>query len=296
MTQRVVRARGVDHLRWCFIPDPERPSTLTSAQRQANKRRRERSAQKRAAAEAAKLELSAEDQLRLKLREKKRRITPAGATATLPTLPGVQGLSAALRYLEGGRALFIDAVQLAMLERDPIAEQWWSVYADLTPYERSIVSLDDVCAASGTRPSKLMAAVVSIAMEHSRDVGNLIAALLHPEVVSKMGESAKRIDGDFAEIAMKDRHAFLQGRNFLPVPRGAQLNVHLSASAQAAAAATNEPSVPSFTQTLQVAGAARALPAGGSTASDLSFLRKPDEQVEEAVLISPDPTDDESES
>lgn len=186
---------------------------------------------------------------RLALREVTRKLDRTAPT-TLVTLAGVQPISAMSRFIDGGRERFIELVQVAVLNNEPVAVQWWEVYRELPSYPRSIISFDDVCAASGVSPRDLMLIVISTAMDFGQDVGNLVAAVTHPKVVSKMAESAQRIDGDFADIALKDRHAFLQARGFLPTAKGATINVHASASAQAASAAAQEPSVPSFTETI----------------------------------------------
>jgi len=199
--------------------------------------------------------LNKQDEIRLKLRDAVRRISGGNAAGQekiiptdLPTIPGVQSLSIATRYIDGGRPRFIEFLQMGMLNQLPNCCKFWMVYADLLPGERHIVSYDDVCAAAGVRPSELMAEVVSTGMEFGTDVGNLAAAALHPAIVHQTGKSAKRIAGQYAEIAMKDRHAMLQARGFLPIPKGATVHVHAnaSASAQAAAAASADPSVPSF--------------------------------------------------
>lgn len=190
-------------------------------------------------------DLSQNDRIRMKLRDVSRKVfgTPP---IDLPTLPGVQSLAIAARYIDGGRTRFVEYIQLAMLNRLPSASKWWLVFADLTVHERAVVSFDDVCAASGVAPQTLMAEVVSIAMEHSKDVGNLVAAALHPTIVHQTGKSAKRIGGQHAQIALEDRKILLQQQGFMPIPKGASIHVHASATAQAAAAASADPSVPGF--------------------------------------------------
>jgi hypothetical protein len=203
-------------------------------------------------------ELPRTDEVRLKLREIHRRICGAntnghGLPTELPTIPGVCSLSIAARFIDGGRPRFIALVQQAMLNRIACAEKWWLVYAELTANERAIVSFDDVCAASGVRPSELMANVVAVAMEFEQDVGNLVAATTHPAIVHQAAKSAKRIGGDYAHIAVKDREMLFQHHGFVPVPKAAIVSVHANASAtaQAAAAAAVDPSVPSFADTMR---------------------------------------------
>lgn len=202
-----------------------------------------------AASAAAPVSTTESERARLALREVQRKLHKTAPTA-LVTLPGVQPISAMTRFIDGGRDRFIEVMQTAVLNNDPVACQWWEVYRELPSYPRSLVSFDDVCAASGVAPKQLMVSIISTAMDFGQDVGNLVAAVMHPKVVSKLAESAERIDGDYADIALKDRHAFLQARGFLPAAKGATVHVHASASAQAASAAAQEPSVPSFTETI----------------------------------------------
>lgn len=252
--------------KWVFCADP----TITASPQTVARRARElRAKQRRKSGNRGKLgqgkvnfEISPEDRLRIKLRDRQRKLCKDGkAPIKLGTLAGVHGLSYATRYIDGGRDAFINMVQLAVLERCPGAEAWYATYADLLPYEREIVSFDDLCAAAGVRPSQLLTEVVSVMMDIGRDVGNLVAAVTHPEVIAALAESGKTIKGEHADIHHKDRMAFLQGRGFLPVPKGAQIHLHASANAQAAAAAVNEPSVPSFAQDIGAIPVRPAIPA-----------------------------------
>ncbi len=175
---------------------------------------------------------------------------PDDTPLTLPTLPGVDSISIATRYLANGRKQFLELMQHAVLNNDPLACKWWFVYMDLTPAARLHVSLDDVTCASGVEAAALCGMLVSTAMRFGRDVAEMVRAMTHPKVVQAQALSAERIDGPFAEVGFKDRIAFLQGMGTLPVPKGATINMHMSANAVAAAAASNEPTVPSFAQDL----------------------------------------------
>lgn len=208
---------------------------------------------------ATPVDLTNEERARLALREVERKLSKNEAPTRLVTLPGVQPFSAMTRMVDGGRDRIVDLIQLAVLNNEPTACQWWEVYRELPSYPRSIISFDDVCAASGVQPKQLLIAIISTATDFGQDVGNLVAAITHPKVVAKLAESATRIDGDYADIALKDRHAFLQARGFLPTPKGATINIHASASAQAASAAAQEPSVPSFTETIDATAERRTV-------------------------------------
>lgn len=272
-----------------FIPDSSRPATEASRKR-AERRAREANFDYADPADRpnnlppkkarAGIKLDPADAIRLKLRQHQRKIWDGNGPAPtqLTTLANVHAFDFATRYLDGGRSRLIECIQLAVLERLPEATAWWMVYADLLPSERQSVSLDDICAATGVRPSRLMAEVVSTMMEHGRDVANLIAAMTHPKVFEAAALSAQRIDGPHADIALKDRHALLQTSGHMPVQKGGTvINVHASANAKAASAAASEPSVPSFTSTMtRVREVVTARTAGQLSAAssdlDLPFL------------------------
>lgn len=191
-------------------------------------------------------------------------------TQDLPTMPSINALSFTIRYLPGGRVRFLEFVKLAAMNGDVAADAWWKVFSDLSPTQRDRCNFDDVCTASGVKPSALLAGIVGHGMEAATDMGNLVAAALHPEVIAKAGESALRIDGPHAEVAQVDRIHLLQARGFLPIPKGAQTHLHVTANAQAAASSVTDPSVPKF-------------------ASDMSFLdqsqRAVQHQLAEALPV-----------
>lgn len=179
--------------------------------------------------------------VRVRLRNKMLAKNGPATLRDLPTLPGVQSLSIATRYLEGGRDRFIEFVQLAHLNAQPAATKWFIVYADLLPSERVRASFDDICAASGVKPSELMAVVTAAAMEMGVDVGNLVAAVTHPQVVAAGARAAIHPAG------IEDRRMMFQHQGFIPIQKGAQINIHASANAQAAAAVkSSNPELPTF--------------------------------------------------
>lgn len=165
-------------------------------------------------------------------------------------MTGVSGLAIAARYIEGGRQRFLEYVNLAALNGVESAVRFWQVYADLPAYGRQNASLDDIAWAANVKPDEFMGMIVSTAMKHSIDVGNLVAASMHPDIVRQAAKSAKRIGGQFADVAFKDRLLLLQASGLAPMPKGQGTSVHVhanaSASAEAAAASKSETSVPTF--------------------------------------------------
>lgn len=199
------------------------------------------------------------DQAAFALREK-RDGQAVGLGVSLPSIPGVNSLSIAVRYLPGGKKKFLEFVKIAAQNGDKSALAWWTVYADLTKTQRDRCSYDDVCDAAGVRPGQLLAAMVGHGVEAQRDVGTLVMAAFHPEVVAAAGRSALRIDGEHAQIAADDRRSLLQAQGALPIPKGASIHVHANASAnaQAAAAASTDPSVPKFADDIAALSRSRA--------------------------------------
>ena len=140
---------------------------------------------------------------------------------------------------------------------DVTAGAWWKIYADLLPAHQSRVDLDDVCEAAGVAPDQIMAVVVSTAIRMGQDVGDLVAAAAHPSIVRASVKSARRLGGKYAGVALKDREMLYQHHKFVPVPRGTTVQVNAHASAHAAAVAANQPTVPTFADSLRGADEAQ---------------------------------------
>lgn len=231
-----------------------------------------------------------EDKLRVKLQQLLTAMSKSaedGANARkLRTLPGVSALSVMTRYIDGGRARFIEFVQLAMLNGNEPCSRWLLVFADLTPAERAQVSYDDVCEASGTRPAEIVGAITSAAVQFGMDVGNFVAAATHPQVVNAAVKYAKRSGGG------RDREMLFQHSGFIPVPKNAipstvvNVNASATASAQAAAQAQSASGVPSFADDLRAVGQGR-LPASfaASLPAPASVLALPEAEAPETVTF-----------
>lgn len=236
------------------------------------------------------------DKIRVKLRAHARGIHRKDlpdAPVHLTTLADVHSLAFAIRYIDGGRDTFIAFVQGAMLEGLPESTAWFRVYADLTVYERRIASLDDICAAAGVRPSKLISEIVTTRMELGRDVGNLVAAVLHPKVVEALAKSGSTLDGANPEISHKDRIAFLQGMGTLPLPKGVVINNTVTSNAAAAAmAAAAEPSMPSFAEDMRGVTTTRTIGQKALAASTDDVEWKPPARTPQPAVIDAESSDD----
>lgn len=216
------------------------------------------------------------------------------APHALPTIPGTQSLSIATRYLDGGREKFVELVQAAALEGGEDAVKWMLVYADLLISERQVANFDEVCAAAGVRPSRLVGLITSVAMEMGRDVGNLVASMTHPQVVAAGVAAAKHPAG------IEDRRMLFQHHGFIPIPKSTTITVNASASADAKAAAAASAGVPSFADDLasiRVTGAPVPVPmpaalsavtAAESVTFDADAAEGDFEDMPEPVLVETD--------
>jgi hypothetical protein len=170
--------------------------------------------------------------------------------SAIEPMEGFCSIAAATRYVVGGRQRILEYINYAALNGVESCVRFWNIYADLTVYQRDHVAFDAVAHAAGIKPEDLVGTIVSTAMKHAIDTGNLVAAMMHPEIVRQAGKSAKRIGGKHADIAFRDRLMLLQAQGAVPVPRGQTTAVHVhntaSASAEAAAASKSDASVPTF--------------------------------------------------
>lgn len=163
-------------------------------------------------------------------------------------------LNLAMRYVEGGRQTFLEMIQRLAYNGDSDAQAIMQIYDDLSTVQRERIDLDTLVFAAGVLPNRIMGKIVDETMQVGRDVAEMVASTTLPALMARTNESAMRIDGDHAEIALKDRHALLGHQKMIPVPKGASVHVH--AHAQAAAAAQAQPSVPTFAESIDAANRA----------------------------------------
>lgn len=161
------------------------------------------------------------------------------AAGGIKVLPGPGTLTLATRKIDGGRAQVIAYLRIAAADGDPHCEVFLHVWDDLKPWEQKLATLDDVCAAAGVAPVKLVKAVVGTAYEANCDIANFVAAHAHPDIVAKSVEMAK------TALGVEDRKMLFQHAGFLPTAKGSTINIGVSASASAALNQGGE-SVPDF--------------------------------------------------
>lgn len=165
-------------------------------------------------------------------------------------------LSHLYRFIPGGRDVFIAHIERCARNGDSEARAWWRIFSDLLPVHQDRVNLDDICEASEISPDRIGAMVLGSMMRLNMDTAEMIASQAHPEIVHKTVKSAKRIGGQHAAIALKDRENLLTHQRFLPSRAGYGTSVTVNANSQAAAkaeaqaSAQADPSVPTFAESL----------------------------------------------
>ena len=141
----------------------------------------------------------------------------------LPTLPVTSTLDMAMRFLIGGREQFVEYVMMAALDTtNDYAEdagRWWTVWQGMSTTMRNHATLDDVCAAAGVTRKHIVQAIVGMAVDLQCEVGDLLAAFAHPEIVAKTIELAKKDEG------AAERKMLLDHAGFLPQPKGTNILV-----------------------------------------------------------------------
>lgn len=163
-------------------------------------------------------------------------------TAGIPSLPGPGTLTLATRKVHGGRDQVIQYLRMAAADGDLHARTFLHVWDTLKAWEQKLATLDDVCAAAGVAPVKLVKAIVGTAYEANCDVANFVAAHSHPDVIQQSVDVALTPDG------VEDRKMLMQHAGFLPAAKGSVINIGVSASASAHASATSDSdgAVPDF--------------------------------------------------
>lgn len=181
------------------------------------------------------------------------------AALGLPVTAYHNTLNMVARRLDGGRKEFFRLVALAAAHGDDACRKFLLIFSELPAREQGRCNIDEVCMAAGVSPLALLTTAAAIGYQADVEISGLFRAIAHPEVVRRTIESAKRIDGDFASVAQKDREWLHQSAGFIPVPRNNVINIGVNASASASAeSAPQGSSVPSFLVDVQATEGPRA--------------------------------------
>lgn len=128
-----------------------------------------------------------------------------------------------LRRLEGGERRAIEYLRGSDTSE---ARKFISVFDDLTLSRsaRDLLPFEAFCLAAGLSPVRMVEVIVGAAITQGAQVGALIAAAAHPDIVQLSVDMAKLPTGE------KDREFQLKHAGFLPQPKGNTINVHATAN------------------------------------------------------------------
>ena len=143
-------------------------------------------------------------------------LTPVSGS-DVESLPFQATLAFAFRGA-GGKATAIEYARLAA----PIDERFLRficAYDKLSATDQNEVRLEDLCKAAEILPHEFLGGIAAIAHKYNVDVGNLMAAIHHPEIVEATIESAK------SPFGTDDRRMLHTHHGFLPTGKGNTVNV-----------------------------------------------------------------------
>ena len=130
-----------------------------------------------------------------------------------PRILGFRGKAAGYYYW--GKFTFIEC---ARLSDDPQVLSLVTRWDTLSHYDQRRMSIEELCEAVGLAPGKLLGKVVEAAFEFNSDVSNLIAAVMHPDVVQASINRALQPKG------VEDRRIQFLHSGWLPTTRGSVVN------------------------------------------------------------------------
>lgn len=116
-----------------------------------------------------------------------------------------------------------------------------------TQRDKDTIKLEDLCAAAGISPDEFLGLIIPALWRRNLDIGKLIAAMAHPQVVEASIQAAKTQWGSL------DRQMLHTASGFLPTKAGQQINIDnrkqiVNANGQVSAKDTSGPGLPSFEQ------------------------------------------------
>lgn len=203
--------------------------------------------------------------------------------------PEVLPFEATLAYVfrnSGGKETAINAARL-LIETDPRFKRLVYAYDSASEIDKKSIRLEDLCAAAEVTPDEFLGLTVPALWKRNTDMGRMLAAVSHPQIVETSIQMAK------TPFGIKDRAMIFEHTGFLPTKSGPQINIDNSRKTlnvgKGQVEDTGAPALPSFEEDMgQIAGVVRdpnqkALP----TATKEQEIVVPGEfeDVEEAEIV-----------
>lgn len=159
----------------------------------------------------------------------------------------------------GGKATAVEYARLAA----PIDERFLrfiTAFDKLSASDQKEVRLEDLCKVAEILPHEFLGGVAAIAHKYNVDVGNMIAAIHHPQIVQATVDSA------LSPFGTEDRKMLHSHVGFLPQGKGSTVNVPIQ---------INQSAEPGKTSISQGASASQ-LPRFESSTRDLAQIVRGD--------------------
>lgn len=183
----------------------------------------------------------------------------------------------------GGRETAVNAARMLQEENEPCRK---IVYAwdTATQRDRDTIKLEDLCAAAGISPDEFLGLIIPALWRRNLDIGKLIAAMAHPQIVEASVQAAKTTWGTL------DRQMLHTQSGFLPTKAGQQINIdnrkQTLVTGGNSVKDTSAPGLPSFEQDCITGAEALRGDAGANNAGQKRLpAPKPDQEVTALAII-----------
>lgn len=180
----------------------------------------------------------------------------------------------------GGKLTAVEAARMAEGD-DPRLKKMVFAWDSATQRDRDTIKLEDLCAAAEILPDEFLGIIIPALFRRNMDIGRLMAAMAHPQVVEASIAAAKTTWGTL------DRQMLHTQSGFLPTKAGQQINIDnrkqtLVSNGGGKVADTSKTGLPSFEQdAIEGAEVLR----GDASASHTSQLRLPAAKESQAVNV-----------
>ena len=146
----------------------------------------------------------------------------------------------------GGKQTAIEAARMIQEDDERLRKV---VYAwdNATERDKEKIKLEDLCAAADISPDEYLGLIIPALWRRNLDIGKIIAAMAHPEIVAASVQAAKTTWGTL------DRQMLHTQSGFLPTKAGQNINIDnrkqtVITGANGKAVDTSAPGLPSFEQ------------------------------------------------
>lgn len=144
----------------------------------------------------------------------------------------------------GGKQTAIEAARMIESEDERLKKVVFA-WDGATERDREKIKLEDLCQAADISPDEFLGLIIPALWRRNLDIGRLISAMAHPQVVEASIQAAK------TQWGALDRQMLHTASGFLPTKAGQQINIDnrkqtVVAGGQGKVSDTSAPGLPSF--------------------------------------------------